>query len=216
MGHSYPEEVKKEIVEICSRFNVPIIEDDINGDFALYGKRGSNLKKYDKDGNVIHISSFSKTLSSGMRIGWLEAGRYFDSIIKQKIACSLSSNEISQYTIANYLASGKYPRHLRRLNNSIRNHMEAYSLKILKYFPEGTKLSVPQGGFVLWVELPEQVDTNEIFPLALKKKISFSPGSIFTSQEKYSNCMRINCGFPMDDRMEKGIATLGELCKSYI
>lgn len=146
-----------------------------------------------------------------MRIGWIEAGKYFNKILKQKIACSLASNEITQLTLAHYLASGKYPRHLRKLNNAIKHHVEAYTLKVLKYFPEGTRISAPRGGFVIWVE-PEDVDTNLVFPKALKKKISFTPGSIFTSQERYNNCMRLNCGYPMDDRIEKGIKTLGELC----
>ncbi|PLX68086.1 MAG: PLP-dependent aminotransferase family protein [Denitrovibrio sp.] len=216
LGHSYPEDVKKEIVEICSKFNVPIIEDDINGDFAFNGKRGSNLKKYDKDGNVIHVSSFSKTLSSGVRIGWVEPGRYYDKIIKQKMACSLGSNEVSQLTIAHYLASGKYPRHLRKLNNAIKNQVTNYTLKVLKYFPEGTKVSTPMGGFVLWIELPEQVDTYSLLGKALANKISFSPGSIFTTQDKYNNCMRLNCGYPVDARIEGAIKKLGELCAEYI
>jgi DNA-binding transcriptional MocR family regulator len=216
LGHSYPEDVKKEIVSICSRYNVPIIEDDINGDFAFCTKRGSNLKKYDTDGNVIYISSFSKTLSSGLRIGWVEAGKYFDAILRQKIANSLATSEISQLTIAHYLASGKYPRHLRKMNNAIKSQIESYKMKILKYFPNGTKVSEPQGGFVLWVEMPEQVDTNAIFSRAVEEKISFTPGGIFSSQEKYNNCMRINCGYPMDSRIEKGIARLGELCREYV
>ena len=216
LGHTYPEEVKKEMVEICSRFNVPIIEDDINGDFSLYGKRGSNLKKYDRDGNVIHVSSFSKTLSSGIRLGWIEAGRYFDRILRQKIASSLASNEVPQLTIAHYLASGKYPRHLRKLNGAIKTHIESYTMKILKYFPAGTKVSAPKGGFVLWAELPEDVNTNEVFIRAITENISFTPGGIFTSQERYNNCMRINCGYPMDARIEKGLARIGELCSQYV
>ncbi|ADD69643.1 transcriptional regulator, GntR family with aminotransferase domain [Denitrovibrio acetiphilus DSM 12809] len=216
LGHTYPEEVKKEIVEICTRYNVPVIEDDINGDFAFNGKRGSNLKKYDKEGNVIHISSFSKTLSSGMRIGWIEAGKYFDDILRQKIASSLATNEINQLTIAHYLASGKYPRHLRRMNNAIKNQVENYKMKIFKYFPEGTKVSDPQGGFVLWVELPDQVNTDEIFMKAVEENISFTPGGIFSSQERYTNCMRINCGFPLDERIERGIERLGEMCRGYL
>lgn len=216
MGHSYPEEVKKEIVEICSRFNVPIIEDDINGDFAFNGKRGSNLKKYDTDGNVIHISSFSKTLSSGMRVGWIEAGKYLDQILRQKIATSMATNEVTQLTIAHYLASGKYPRHMRKMNNAIKNQIQAYTMKILKYFPEGTKISEPSGGFVLWVELPDGIDTNELLPKTLSENISFTPGAIFSSQDRYHNFMRINCGHPLDERIEGGIKRIGELCKEAL
>lgn len=212
LGHTYPEEVKKEVVEICSRFNVPIIEDDINGDFTFSGKRGSNLKKYDKDGSVIHISSFSKTISSGLRVGWIEGGRYFDAILRQKIAGSLATNEVAQLALGHYLASGKYPRHLRKLNYSIKNQVRSYSMKILKYFPKGTKVSEPAGGFVLWVELPERVDTNQVFARAMEEKISFTPGGIFSSQEKYNNCMRINCGYPVDDRIERALERLGQLC----
>jgi len=216
LGLTYPEEAKKEIVEICSKYNVPVIEDDINGDFAFNGKRGSSLKKYDKEGNVIYVSSFSKTLSSGMRIGWIEAGKYFDKILRQKIASSLATNEISQLTLAHYLASGKYPRHLRKMNNAIRHQVEAYKIKILKYFPKGTKVSEPLGGFVLWVELPEQADTNEIFTRAVEEKISFTPGGIFSSQDRYNNCMRVNCGHPITDRIEEGVKRLGELCMENI
>ena len=216
LGHTYPEEIKKEIVEICSKYNVPIIEDDINGDFAHNGKRGSNLKKYDTDGNVIHISSFSKTISSGLRIGWVEAGKYFDQILRQKIASSLATSEINQLTIAHYLASGKYPRHMRKMNNAIKGQIESFKMKILKYFPEGTKVSEPEGGFVLWVELPEGTDTGVVFERAVEEKISFTPGGIFTTQERYNNCMRINCGYPVDERIERGIARLGELCEENL
>ncbi|MGD9807512.1 MAG: PLP-dependent aminotransferase family protein [Deferribacterales bacterium] len=216
LGHTYPEEIKKEIVEICSKYNVPIIEDDINGDFAYGSRRGSNLKKYDTEGNVIHVSSFSKTISSGMRIGWIEAGKYFDQILRQKIANSLATSEINQLTMAHYLASGKYPRHLRKINNAFRNQIESYKMKILKYFPKGTKVSEPDGGFVLWVELPESIDTGDIFAHAVEEKISFTPGGIFSSQDRYNNCMRINCGYPMDDRIESGIRRLGELCEDAL
>jgi len=216
LGHSYPEDVKKAMVEICSKHNVPIIEDDINGDFAFNGKRGSNLKKYDTDGNVIHISSFSKTLSSGMRVGWIEPGRYYDKVFRQKIASSLATNEVAQLTLAHYLASGKYPRHLRQMNYAIKNQLEAYKLRILKYFPEGTRITSPKGGFVLWVELPENVDTLELLPKALKHKVAFSPGGIFSSQEKYNNCMRINCGYPVDEKIENALEKLGGFVRDCI
>lgn len=215
-GHVYPEDVRMKMVELCNRRNIPLIEDDINGDFTFSGRRSSNLKKYDKNGNVIHISSFSKSLAPGYRVGWVEPGRYYDDILRQKIAGSMSTNEIPQLTLAHYLASGKFSRHIRRMSSTLKTQVDTYSFNILKHFPEGTKITRPQGGFVLWVELPEKVDTMNMYPRALKEKISFSPGGIFTSQQKYGNFMRINCGFPWEKRMEKAIIRLGDMASEYL
>jgi DNA-binding transcriptional MocR family regulator len=215
LGHSYPEEVKEEIVSICNKFDIPIIEDDINGDFSFSGKRGYNLKKYDKNGNVIYVSSFTKTLAPGFRTGWVEPGKYYDEVFRQKIATTMVNNEVPQLALAHYLASGKYPRHLKKLRNSIKAQVETYTLNLIKHFPEGTKVTRPKGGFVIWAELPEQVDTMHMYELAMKENISFSPGGIFTTQNKYNNCLRINCGFPWEPRMDRAMKKLGELARSY-
>jgi DNA-binding transcriptional MocR family regulator len=215
LSHVYPEEVKEEIVNICNRFDIPIIEDDINGDLTFNGKRGYNMKKYDKNGNVVYVSSFSKTLAPGFRTGWIEPGKYYDEIFRQKLANSMITNEVPQIALAHYLASGKYPRHLKRLRNKLKNQVESYTMSVLKHFPEGTKVTRPKGGFVLWVELPEKVDTMHMYELAMKEKISFSPGGIFTTQDKYNNCLRLNCGFAMTGRIEKAMHRLGEFSSSY-
>jgi DNA-binding transcriptional MocR family regulator len=216
MGHTYPEDVRKELVELCNKKDIPVIEDDINGDFNFSGRRLGNLKKYDKNGNVIHVSSFSKSLAPGYGVGWIEPGKYFDEILRQKIASSMATNTVPQLTVAHFLASGKFPRHLRKMNNSLKAQVETYTYQILRHFPEGTRVTRPQGGFVLWVEMPEKVDTLDMYPRALKEKISFSPGGIFSSQQKYNNCMRVNCGFPWDSKFEKSIIKLGEIAKSYL
>ncbi len=216
MGHTYPEDARKELVELCNKKDIPVIEDDINGDFNFSGRRLSNLKKYDKNGNVIHVSSFSKSLAPGYRVGWIEPGKYFDEILRQKIASSMATNTVPQLTVSHFLASGKFPRHIRKMNNSFKAQVETYTYQILRHFPEGTRVTRPQGGFVLWVEMPDKVDTLDMYPRALKEKISFSPGGIFSSQQKYNNCMRINCGFPWDSKFEKSIIRLGEIAKSYL
>lgn len=215
-GHVYPEDVRMKMAELCNRKDIPLIEDDINGDFAFSGRRNGNLKKYDRNGNVIHISSFSKSLAPGFRVGWVEPGKYYDDILRQKIAGSLATNDIPQLTLAHYLASGKFTRHIRQMSSTLKAQVDTYSYNILKYFPDGTKLTRPQGGFVLWVELPENVDTMIMYQRALNERISFSPGGIFTSQQKYGNFMRINCGFPWDRRMEKAIIRLGEMAKESL
>lgn len=216
MGQLYPEDARKEMVRICNRKDIPIIEDDINGDFCFSGKRPGNMKKYDENGNVIHVSSFSKSLAPGYRVGWVEPGKYFDEILRQKIAGSMATNDVPQLTLAHYLASGKFNRHMRGMNQAFKAQVETYTYQILKHFPEGTRVTRPQGGFVVWVELPEKVDTLDMYPKALDEKISFSPGGIFTSQQKYGNFMRINCGFPWDKRMEKSIIRLGRMAGEYL
>jgi DNA-binding transcriptional MocR family regulator len=85
---------------------------------------------------------------------------------------------------------------------------------ILKYFPKGTKVTNPSGGFLLWIELPESIDTDIIYQDAVKKNILFAPGSLFTMKDKYSNCMRLNAGI-WNDQVERAIKHVGQLCVNY-
>jgi len=149
-------------------------------------------------------------------VGWTAPGKYYDEVLRQKIAGSMSTNDIAQLTLAHYLASGKFPRQIRHMTSAFKMQVETYTYNCLKYFPEGTKVTRPKGGFVIWLEMPEKVDTQEMYVRALNEKISFSPGGIFTSQQKYNNCMRINCGYPWDARIEKSMIRLGELAKEYL
>jgi len=127
------------------------------------------------------------------------------------VSTSLASPRPTQIALAEYLASGRYARHLRRLRRAFRDQVATVAAQVQRTFPAGTRISRPQGGFVLWVELPAGCDTLDLFRRALAQGIGIAPGPIFTSQDRYRNCLRLNCGYPWSSRIETAVRTLGQL-----
>src|SRR5262249_12223063 len=117
----------------------------------------------------------------------------------------------TQMAIAELLGEGGYDRHLRRLRHALALQSERYRDAIANAFPPGTRISHPQGGFVLWVELPPQSDAVAIQRRALERGIAVAPGTIFSARPRFGNCLRISTGHPWSPRIERAIATLGEL-----
>lgn len=213
LGFSMPIWKKKKLVQQLTKNNISLIEDDIYGDLC-FETRAETCKSFDAEGNVILCSSFSKTLAPGLRVGWIVPGKYYDQVVKMKTLLNISTASINQIVIARYLKEGGYERHLRKLRTNLQEQVFALRACILKYFPKGTKVTNPSGGFLLWVELPGSIDTDLIYQEAIKENILFAPGSLFTMKDKYSNCMRLNAGV-WNEQVEKAIEHIGQLCVNY-
>jgi len=158
-------------------------------------------------------SSFSKLLSPGYRIGWVAAGRYRAEVERLKLLTNIATPSLPQLVTAEYLESGSYERHLKRLRARLAGQVERVRQAIAKYFPDGTRISRPAGGYMLWVELPPKVDALKLYRAARAENISILPGTIFSSTGKYKNHVRINCGHAWSDRHDRALATLGRLCE---
>ena len=210
LGFSMPVWKKKKLVQLLTEKNIPLIEDDIYGDLG-FETRDETCKSFDAEGNVILCSSFSKTLAPGLRVGWIVPGKYYDQVIKMKTLLNISTASINQIVVARYLKEGGYERHLRKLRKDLKKQVSGLRACILKYFPKGTKVTDPGGGFLLWVELPESINTDVIYQEAVKENILITPGNLFTMKDKYSNCMRLNAGF-WNEQVEKAIQHIGRLC----
>ncbi len=211
LGALMPDKNKKALVKLMARFEVPLIEDDIYGDLGFNQKRPGVLKTYDRTGNVLHCSSFSKTMAPGLRIGWIMAGHYHEQIAYQKFITSISAPTLQQLAVASMLESGQYQKHLRFIRTELAQCVSNVVEAIGRYFPAGTRVSNPEGGCVLWVELPKQIDTVALAEKAIEKGVSIAPGPIFSISQKYRNCMRLSCGVVWNRRTERAIETLAEL-----
>lgn len=213
LGCTSPDERKLAILRLLSRHRVPLIEDDIYGDIYFGDQRPTPFSALDPRADVIYCSSFSKTVAPGYRIGWLVPGRRMQDILERKLATTLSGSALTQAAFAEYLASGGYDRHLRRIKGVFRDNIERMRHTIERTFPEGTRVSRPAGGFVLWVELPKQIDTRALFGQALERGICFTPGAVFSATRQYSHCLRLSCGAPWTARIEGGVRTVGALAR---
>lgn len=216
LGFCIPDEQKKELVRLLSFHGVPLIEDDLYGDVYFGKKRPKSCKSFDEEGNVLWCSSISKTLAPGYRVGWVAPGKYFDQVKRLKLYHSITSPTVEQMTIANFLATGRYEHHLRKLRHTLHAHSLQYIRAIGNYFPEGTRLSRPTGGFILWVELPAAIDTYQLYQEAILHKISIAPGAMFSLQNRYENCMRLSYGMPWTPELDRALKKLGSIVRDMM
>ena len=155
LGSVMPDDQRERLVKLCKRADVAIIEDDVYGELMFDGSRPRPLRAFaPDDSHVILVGSVSKTLAPGYRVGWVAGGRWHDQIVRMKYGQSLACPALLGMAVAEFLASGGYDRHLRRLRAALETNVERYREAIMAEFPEGTRVSAPRGGFVLWVELP--------------------------------------------------------------
>lgn len=216
LGFCIPDPQKEALVKLLSFHGVPLIEDDLYGDVYFGKKRPKSCKSYDEEGNVLWCSSISKTLAPGYRVGWVAPGRYYEQVKRLKLYHSITSASVEQMTIANFLATGRYEHHLRKLRQSLHTNSLQYIRAVGEYFPDGTKVSQPTGGFILWVELPKQIDTYQLYQEAIIHKISIAPGAMFSLQDRYQNCMRLSYGMPWTHELDKMLKKLGGVVKALL
>ncbi|WP_255989433.1 aminotransferase-like domain-containing protein [Chitinolyticbacter albus] len=221
LGCLMPDENKQRLVELLAERHIPLIEDDLYGEFFHRGDRPRPAKAFDPPveqggGNVMLCSSFTKALAPGMRIGWVVAGRWQREIERLKFINTYSTPLALQQTIARFLDNGGYDHHLRRLRRIVAEQVTAAVEAIQRYFPADTRLNVPQGGYVLWVELPPQIDSRELLRDSMAEGINFTPGELFSPSRSYRNCMRICCVETWTTRHEAAIRRLGELAQQRL
>jgi DNA-binding transcriptional MocR family regulator len=210
-GSLMPEASKRELVGLCRASDIVLIEDDVYGDLAFRAARPVTCKSFDTDGRVLLCSSFSKTLAPGARIGFVAPGRYRDMLRAAKHRLSAATALPQQLMLQDYLARGRYPRHLRLLQQRFATQVAQVSQSVQEHFPAGTRLSRPQGGFVLWVELPAGIDTLALHEEANRRGADYVPGVMFSVSGRYGNCLRLNCGYPFSARTDAALRVLGAL-----
>jgi DNA-binding transcriptional MocR family regulator len=213
LGYVLPDKYKKALAELTARRDVALIEDEVYGDLAFNGSRPRSVKSFDRKGNVLLCSSFSKILCPGYRLGWLMAGRYRAEVERLKLVTTVATPSLPQMVVAEFLETGGYDRHLKRLRTTLRLQVEGVRQAISKYFPEGTRISRPAGGYMLWVELPGKLNALKLYHAALAQHISILPGTIFSASGRYRNYIRINCGHSWSDLHDRALLTLGRLCE---
>ncbi|HNG16750.1 aminotransferase class I/II-fold pyridoxal phosphate-dependent enzyme, partial [Accumulibacter sp.] len=128
-----------------------------------------------------------------------------------KTITSGATNPISQLVLAEYLESSACERHLRALRRTYERQVDAMRAAIARHFPAATRLTEPQGGFVLWIELPEEIDATALYERALAAGVAYVPGELFSASGMYRNCLRLNCGNPHTPEIEDAVRRLGRL-----
>ncbi len=208
LGYCMSESNKRELVELLDRHEIPLIEDDVYGDLGFGQHRPGVCKSHDRKGMVLHCSSISKTLSPGLRVGWIAPGKYQQQVEYLKFVTSLATPTLPQLAVAELLENGQYERHLRKTRSEYARAVERMTSAVESIFPAGTRITRPGGGFVIWLELPDGRDSFSMARDLLGSGISIAPGAIFSASAKYRNFMRLSCACEWNDDMERALARI--------
>ena len=211
LGSCMPDQKKKQLVRLLAERAIPLIEDDLYGTLSHAPQRPKTAKAFDQEGLVLLCDSFTKTLAPGSRVGWTAPGRFKTLVEHLKFINTVGTPTLPQMAIAEFLANGGYDHHVRRLRRVYAEQVRLVTQAIAKYFPEGTKVTRPAGGYVLWVELAPQIRSLELFERAVAEKISIAPGPIFSAKQKFQNFIRLSCGTPWSEATDQALLKLGQL-----
>ena len=214
LGSAMPEAKKRALVELAARHQLPLIEDDVYNELYFNRQRPVPTKAFDREGWVLHCSSFSKTLAPGYRVGWVAPGRFAARVAQHKLTLSLATSIPVQLALARYLERGSYERHLRGLRATLESQRDEYTRAIAEHFPQGTRVSRPCGGYFLWIELPAGSDALELHRRAMKAGISLAPGPMFSASQGFGHCLRINYGHALTTRGLSALREVGRLASA--
>jgi DNA-binding transcriptional MocR family regulator len=198
MGDCATDGAKAELVRFAAEHDIAIIEMDTFGDLLFSGERPRALKAFDRTGIVLQCASLAHYVAPGFNLGWTNAGRWNAEVARLKTVTNVSAARLPQLAMAEFLESGGLEKHLKRLRVELWRSVEASRRAVLEHFPAGTRVSRPEGGFVLWIELPDRFDGEHLQRGAAALGIRILAGSVFSANKQFRNCIRISCGHPFE------------------
>ncbi len=200
---------KRRLVELASRRGAILVQDDVYGDLAYSHERPANLSAFGDYERLVYLSSFSKTLAPGLRIGWMRAPGLRTELARAKSLCSLATNRPAQRVLAAYLAGNSFRKHLAAMRSALVRQLDDYLELLSGALPEGSSVMRPAGGCLLWLALPGGRDSSRVFEAAAAEGILCAPGELFSANPFFRNRLRINFGYRLTERKR---AELSRLC----
>ncbi len=212
---------REKLVSLARQYGVPIIEDDPYGELRFEGehlppivvidatRNADRAQGYFK-GDVIYMSTFSKTLAPGLRLGWIVAPvEVVTKLVHAKQGADLHTSTFNQMVAYEVVAGGFLDQHVREIRDTYRQRRDAMLAAMERYFPEGVTWTRPQGGLFLWVKLPDGIDSLELLDEAIEQKVAFVPGTAFYADGRGHDALRLNFSYCPTDVTEEGIHRLG-------
>jgi 2-aminoadipate transaminase len=211
-GISMSQARQEALLDIARRHDLPVLEDDIYGLLSYDGVAPLPLKTRDTTGQVIYLSSLSKVLMPGLRIGMLVAdASLLPSLIAIKRLSDLHAPQITQHALAEYLARGSFAAHLRATRATYRERRDAMAASLRRHFPIAVQWAIPVGGLCFWIALPPGLRSQELYESAIARGVAFAPGQVFFPEQPAQSYMRLSFAARSPAEIEQGVAILGEL-----
>ncbi len=216
-GRTWSLERRKKLLELATKYDLPILEDNAYGEVRFEGERVPSIKSMDIEGRVIYLGSFSKILSPGLRVGWACADK--EVILKYELVkngLDLQSAELAQMQVDGFLDENDLDDHIAKINKVYKERRDLMIKTIDEEFPKEAKYFYPEGGMFVWVNLPSHVNTRELLVKAIEKRVGFVPGGSFYPKGDCESSMRLNFSTMENDKIVEGIKILGSILKENI
>ncbi|MCX6657281.1 MAG: PLP-dependent aminotransferase family protein, partial [Euryarchaeota archaeon] len=217
-GVTMPEKNRKKLVDLASEYDFIVLEDDPYGDLRYEGDPIPPLKHWDDEGRVVYISTFSKILAPGLRVGWVVADpEILKKLIIAKQSADVCTNVLGQRIAQEYIVRGHIEPQIEKIKQLYKRKMRLMLSGMDEFMPEGIEWTRPEGGMFLWVTLPEQIDSADLLQKALRKRVAFVTGKAFFADPKDgTNSLRLNFTHPSDTMITEGLRRLGSVLNQEI
>jgi len=217
LGASMSTQNKRRLMALLAEANIPLIEDDALGELTFTRPRPKAAKAFDETGNSLYCGSFSKTLGPGYRLGWIVPGRHWEPVVYLKAVTNVHAPILSQVTLAEFLGGGGYTRCVNRAVRQYQQRAGVMRQWIRDFFPIGTRVTNPESGFLLWVELPSDINGVELYRRSLTKGIGIAPGIIFSPTDSYVHHIRLSCAGIADAvEAQQAVQIVGRIAKDML
>lgn len=211
-GSTWDEKRRIQLVEVATKHNLIIVEDDPYRDISFVPNVRSSITKYDSVGNVISLGSFSKSLCPGLRLGWIIANNeVIEKIALAKQITDVQTSYILQQQVYSYLTKYDFQKHLKNISEVYKDRCTFTCELVDEYLPESVRYKKPDGGLFLWLKLAADIDTLKMLPKAIERGVLYFPGELFYTDRSTKNCLRLNYSSVKKDKLEEGIVKLGEV-----
>ncbi len=209
-------ERRKKVISLAKKFDVLVIEDDPYGELRYTGDPVPTLKSYDEDGHVIYLSTFSKIFSPGARMGWVIAHeKVIEKMTFLKETVDLHTSTLVQALVYEYCRRGYLDKHIQKILPIYQTRRQAMIDAAEEFFPDDVTFTRPEGGFFLWVTLPEYMDAKTMLPKAAENMVAYVPGYAFYPDGRGKNTLRLSFSATDEDRIRDGIRRLAQVIEDH-
>lgn len=216
LGACMPLAERRRLAQMLAEREVPLVEDVLYNDLAEQDDKRRAVKSFDTTGNVMICGSFSKTVAPGLRLGWVDAGRWAAKLRRLKATTSGGQTAVLEHALADLLTQPGIESSFRQLRATISARVDDARGLIAQSFPKGTRVTDPAGGYILWLELPPAVDSRALFDACVAERICIAPGTMFSATDRFRHCIRLGVGGRWDDACRKALRRIGEIADSML
>lgn len=213
IGYTLSDENKFKLAKLLHDYQIHLIEDDVYEELYYGSKKPLPMKYFDQQNLVLHCSSFSKTLGAGFRIGWVHAGIFSESIQHLQLMSTLSVNSFIQNALTEYLSHRHYEKHLKTLRSALQRYKKQFYQYLKTQLPTTCKIHYYPSGYFLWIELPLQINSLDVYEGLIQKNIGIAPSILFNTLEDQQHHIRINCSFELNDPVKDALNQMINMIK---